>query len=190
MELLLINKNKLKIILTEKDLDSYGLTAFDFDYSDTGTRKALWDIFDRAKRTTGFDAASDKIYIQVFCSAYGGCEMFVTKPAERKVEDEVSFQIEKENYYYRVYSFNSLQNLISLCKNPSMRELSCQSSVYSGEETYYLVLKSEQKPSDSNEYALIGDYCTKREKDDLIYYIKEHCTPICISDAIEVLSPL
>ena len=190
MELLLINEHKLKIMLTAKDMDSYGLTKERFDYSNTETRKALWDIFDYAKYQTGFDAASDKIYIQVFTSEYGGCEMFVTKPAQRKCEDEVSFKIEKQELFYRVYSFANLENLLSLCRVLSLRDLAVESSVYSDGTIYYLVLCSRQRQGELSEYTVIEDYCIKREKDDKVFYIREHCSVICKGDAIDVLAPL
>ena len=190
MELLLINEHKLKIMLTETDMQELGVSAQSLNYGDTATRKALWEIFDRAKHQTGFDAASDKIYIQVFAGAYGGCEMFVTKPAQMQCEDEVYFKIEKQKVYYRIYSFENLENLLSLCRVLSLRELSLESAVYSDGKIYYLVLSGKDSKFDMSEISLIDDYCTRREDTEKIYHITEHCFAVCPEDAIDVLAPL
>ena len=49
------------------------------DYENTETRRAFWSILDEAKHRTGFDAASEKVFVQVYPSKSGGCEMYVTK---------------------------------------------------------------------------------------------------------------
>jgi len=79
MELRLINDNKLKIMLTNEDMASLDITCEEIDYDDTGTRRMFWDILDRAKHETGFDAAGDKIFVQVYPDKSGGCLMYVTK---------------------------------------------------------------------------------------------------------------
>ena len=64
MELILISENKLKITLTECDMKQYDLDCDDIDYDNTETRKAFWSILDEAKHRTGFDAASQRVFIQ------------------------------------------------------------------------------------------------------------------------------
>ena len=79
MELILISSSKLKIMLSDADMEKYDLTAETVDYDNTATRRAFWSILDDAKNETGFDAASDRLFIQMYPSKDGGCEMFVTK---------------------------------------------------------------------------------------------------------------
>ena len=56
-------------------------------YKRQATRSAFWRILDRAKKQTGFDAARDRVLIQVFPRKSGGCEMYVTKAAPSKQEE-------------------------------------------------------------------------------------------------------
>lgn len=89
MELRLINDNKLKITLTNEDMESLDITCEEIDYDeDTGTRRMIWDILDRAKHETGFDAAGEKISIKVHPDKSGGCLMYVTKANGIKNEPE------------------------------------------------------------------------------------------------------
>ena len=84
MELILINSNKLKIMLTEADMIQYELDFNTINYDNIETRRAFWNILDEAKHRTGFDAASDRIFIQLYPSKEGGCEMYVTKVVPRR----------------------------------------------------------------------------------------------------------
>lgn len=79
MELIVISDSKLKIMLTSEDLREYSLDCSTLDYENTETRRAFWSILDEAKHRTGFDAASEKVFVQVYPSKKGGCEMYVTK---------------------------------------------------------------------------------------------------------------
>ena len=79
MELILINEKKLKIMLTPEDMREYEIDCESVDYARAETRRAFWSILDEAKHRTGFDAASERVYIQLYPSREGGCEMFVTR---------------------------------------------------------------------------------------------------------------
>ena len=79
MELIKISDSKLKIALTPTDMEKYSLDIQTMDYDKTETRSAFWQLLDEAKHKTGFDAASEKIFVQIYSSAGGGCEMYVTK---------------------------------------------------------------------------------------------------------------
>ncbi len=79
MELIVISDSKLKIMLSGEDMKQYSIDCETLDYENTETRRAFWSILDEAKQRTGFDAASEKVFVQVYPSKDGGCEMYVTK---------------------------------------------------------------------------------------------------------------
>ena len=79
MELIMISESKLKIMLTSEDMKEYSLNYDNLSYENTETRRAFWSILDEAKHRTGFDAASERVFVQVYPSKKGGCEMYVTK---------------------------------------------------------------------------------------------------------------
>lgn len=87
MEFIMISDSKLKIALTPADMKEYSLDCETIDYDKTETRAAFWQFFDDVKLRTGFDAASDRIFVQIYSSVGGGCEMYVTKLAEEPEAD-------------------------------------------------------------------------------------------------------
>ena len=68
MELIKISDSKLKIALTPTDMEKYSLDIQTMDYDKTETRSAFWQLLDEAKHKTGFDAASEKIFVQIYSS--------------------------------------------------------------------------------------------------------------------------
>lgn len=79
MELILISDSKLKITLTSDDMAQYELDCDTMDYDNTDTRRAFREIFDHVKSISGFDTAGDRLFIQLYPSREGGCEMYITK---------------------------------------------------------------------------------------------------------------
>ena len=71
MELILISDSKLKIMLTRDDMQQYALNCDTIDYDNTETRRAFWSILDEAKHRTGFDAAAERVFIQLYPSKEG-----------------------------------------------------------------------------------------------------------------------
>ena len=78
MELIRIGEGKLKVMLTEEDMALYALDDTASDCSGTETRRAVFAILDAAKAQIGFDAARDRVCIQMFRGRAGGCELFVS----------------------------------------------------------------------------------------------------------------
>lgn len=79
MELIVISENKLKIMLTEPDMHKYELFPEKGDPSNLHTREVLRRIFEDAHSSVGFDAAGERLFVQMYTSKNGGCEIFVTK---------------------------------------------------------------------------------------------------------------
>ena len=78
MELILISKSKLKIMLDEKDMKEYNI-GDETDCAQAETRRAIRTILDRAKDQIGFNTEGAEIFVQLYTSKHGGCELFVTK---------------------------------------------------------------------------------------------------------------
>ncbi len=80
MELIPINESKLKIMLDENDMKELNICD-DADCACTETRHAIRTILDRAKTEIGFNTDGSEIFVQLYTSRGGGCELFVTKSA-------------------------------------------------------------------------------------------------------------
>ena len=79
MEWIVINPSKLKIMLTEPDMQRYDLQPDQLDSIDEHARLTFRQIFEDARVHTGFDTAGERLFVQLYTSRGGGCEIFVTK---------------------------------------------------------------------------------------------------------------
>ena len=189
MELILITGRKLKIMLTAADMENYRLDCGNMDYDNTETRRAFRSILDEAGRRTGFDAASDKVMIEVYPCKSGGCELFVTKLARKSGADIIGVS----EILYGIYIFEELEKLLRVCRLLSESGFDGRADAYSYENggprgKYYLVLfgRSDKKAR----YSFVGEYGAKCRNGKYLYFIKEHCARICKGDAVGVLGDL
>jgi len=92
MELIPINDSKLKIMLDESDMKELNI-GDRTDCACIETRYAIRTILERAKEEIGFNTEGSEIFVQLYTSKGGGCELFVTKstaliPAEHEPEQK------------------------------------------------------------------------------------------------------
>lgn len=79
MELIVISESKLKIMLSAPDMEHYNLQTLRRYGTDADTRAAFRKIFEDARTEIGFDTQGERLFIQLYDSLEGGCEIFVTK---------------------------------------------------------------------------------------------------------------
>ena len=79
MELLVISESKLKIMLTAPDMIKYDLTSPPANGLSLHDREVLRHLFRDAKAEIGFDTEGARLFVQLYASKEGGCEIFVTK---------------------------------------------------------------------------------------------------------------
>lgn len=187
MELILINSEKLKIMMSRDDMAEYDITCESADYRNTETRRAFWSILDQAKRKTGFDAASDKIYIQMYPSKEGGCEMYVTKLVFREKNTEHSPLDEAEPLVYR---FENLRTLLKVCAELDRLGYSGFGQSYTDKSGFFLCLESEAVKNNAGRTAFLAEFGEKWDGDVFFRYKGEYCSPICESRAVGILSGL
>lgn len=207
LELNLIGKEKLEILLTRADMDDFNISNENLDYKNTETRRAVWDILDKAKKKTGFDAASGKIRIDALPSKSGGCVIFITK-TEHPFTTEEKMNCPKDNLpetfektFMTIYGFSSISELLNVCRFLSLRGYVGESTVYTEKKEshvknrYYLMLSDKisykTKPSCSIfENMFIGEFGTRLSDENMFLYIKEHCDLICGKNAVKILSAI
>ena len=79
MEVLLIGKAKMKIVLTNSEVEDYGIEASEECRDSLKMRRKLYKILEEAGKISGFDHTGDKLLLQFYPLSDGGCEIFVTK---------------------------------------------------------------------------------------------------------------
>lgn len=201
MDLIRINENKLKIMLTPLDMQSYELCADELDCTNIETREAFRSIMDEARNRTGFDAGGNQIYVQLYPSKSGGCELFVTKLGLLCEKNHAAGRAskaptEQKTERYAVFSFEKLDHLLRVCRQLKPEATKLQSAVYHGEEgCYYLLLwqygKDRYTPLfDRATLAFLHEYGTPKDASAMRLYIKEHADAVCERRAVETLAKL
>lgn len=202
MELIPINPQKLKIILSCDDMLLFDITSSELDYSSEKTRKALMCILERAKSETGFDAENHRLYIEVFPSLDGGCEMFLTKRSMLSYEAESKSKLHFKRKYgscsgrinangsYIARSEN-IDDIIELCIRLKKEIFTGSSSLYAKDGQFILKLEFQSKyprfsSDDEKSFLFICDYCEIKNEDKVYSaYLEEHAKKIIKENAVE-----
>lgn len=215
MDLIRIDDNKMKIMLTPVDMQCYALDAIAIDYTKTETRRAFRHILDDVRLQTGFDANGNQLYVQLYPSREGGCEMFVTKldvtcalgdtterphvgigHASLEPKAHTHAAVEAERNRTVAFSFDALEHLLCVCRRLRAQNFTGSSAAYWGEEgRYYLLLTEKASHRRSAAFgrlslAFIGEYGIQQNAETVRLYIREHGCPICEANAVSRLSEL
>ena len=171
MELILISDSKLKIMLSENDMKEYSIGK-DTDCVDPSARRAIRSILERAREQIGFNTEGDEIFVQLYTSKKGGCELFITKTVgngnaeidEKTIssakkllcdinrslpdasnESDVSKSVAPSKKSSITFSFNALEHLLKVCKIILIdKKISkdLKARAMTDGEHYYLTLKN------------------------------------------------
>ena len=214
MELIMVNSVKLKIILTPKDMADMDISNDTLDYDSAKTRGALRNILERARLETGFDTKRDKIYVQVFPSHDGGCEMFLTRRGKLLPEPgdgEKSYLKKKYRLTYDdtrerkeyIAASDTFDNLADLCVRMKKEGFGGSSSLYTIGGSYYLVLDfSRRLPSfvkdtyagsfsedETYRFSFLSDYADISFADKAsLARLAEHGKQLVMGNAVETLA--
>ena len=113
MELYRMGENAIRIRLNSEDLEAYGMTFEELDYDTPQGKRMIHALFEQVKDEAGFDTAGEKIYIQLYPTRPGGCELFITK-----LEKE-----EKRSVCFCFSDFDALFEAVSRTKLPAESDL-------------------------------------------------------------------
>jgi negative regulator of genetic competence, sporulation and motility len=201
MELTPIGKEKLEIMLTQKDMERFRLSAEQLDYKNTETRRAVWTILDTAKRKTGFDAAKGQIRIDALPGKGGGCVIFITKTeknerAEKTMNNAKDKAESCEKCFKSLYAFASISDLLAVCRFLRERSYRGESAAFAetnrcAKNKYYLSLSEHEKnPHAVFESMFISEFGKKLSEEHALAYIKEHSICICEKNAVKTLAKM
>ena len=198
MELRLVNENKLKIILTNEDMDSYDITYEEMNYDDNmNTRHVLREILDKAKNQIGFDAGSEKLYVQAHRDKSGGCFMYVTKMGspsqqyhqgdpytyEKKFRSVLCSGVKKKRV---LYMFGNSETLLEVCNQLNSANYSGRSDIFADDEKYYLYIDDNRDKS----VDFLSEYGVLINNPFFCFYLDEHTKKIMSSDAVKKFSEI
>ena len=210
MELIVINENKLKIIMNAYEMKQYGLDENEFHLSISNTRKILAKILHNSPIKTGFEDSSPKerILLQLYPEKKGGCELYVTRLTlenEFDIGDEEPMEIKencllpvaastayKERGFLVCYRFEELNDIISSCK--ALLNCSCtrESSIYLGKDNKFnlLLMHTDKREDKCHCSAILSEFGELLNADYANLDLCEHGKIICENDGIERFSKL
>ena len=84
MEIIRINNDKIKVSLSKDDMEFLEIDCDMLDGLDKKGRDAFNRIMDDAKLKYGFEVSGKRIFVQLFPSKDGGCEMFISRLYDKK----------------------------------------------------------------------------------------------------------
>ena len=207
MDMIRISETKLKVILSRSDLQKLDISVEAMDYANVSTKRVFWAILDEARHTTGFDAESARLFVQVFPDAEGGCEMFITKEnaetqrdtsLSRKKVYRFSAVFEETAGEYVRLDFDALCKLCKRMKREGVRNAA--DLYYDGEDGYVLaVLQKQRLPAYISAQvrilrrspAWLCEYgSTGRLDARLSAYLAEHYKKIASENAVELIAKI
>jgi len=195
VEFLLIGESKIKIVLDSEETKKHKLDEGSASLSGAGMRRSFWRILDMAKSEVGFDPAGDKVLIQLYPTASGGCEIFVTKlgilPESSARLVSRSNRISMLQKKRSIYVFDCLDDLIRASR--AVKALSGDtplvSDVYESDGRYYLSIEEYGKGGEPTEFPCILEF-GRGLTADVWSYIYEHSKCLSEGQGIERFSSL
>lgn len=183
MELIIISESKIKLMLSSADMAHYS----------GGTKEILRGIMADACEKCGMRSLGGRLFIQMYPSREGGCELFVTRLSENETRMQAGEErtlTEYRRYIYRergshiIYAFDEMNYLLNCCLGLFRTGYNGSSRAYRDPDRkkYYLKLDCETPVPGEH----FGTLCPSR----LYYYITEHCDVICMESAVEKLGKL
>lgn len=187
METIKISGKKLKIMCTEDDLERYELSV-PVDVASASGRERLRRLLRDACGDNDFDPSEGRVFVQIYESAAGGCELFVTQRNKSGcgVDAMTPRIIPKSRSERGIYAFPDFNSLLAVCGRLA-RPGRAGSAAYAGHGGGYYLLTYE---SESRIDAICGEYGGERCGETALAFLSEHCDCICKSDAVGVLAEL
>ena len=188
METIKIGERKLKIMLTEDDLLSYELSR-PLDVASDDGRSRMLRLLRDACVDTDFDPDSGRVFVQIYESVSGGCELFVTQRDNFIGGGEMMTPraaIQRTRKERGIYAFPDIDSLLAVCGRLA-RPGRGDTAVYAGRGGgYYLITYDAETKTD----AICGEYGGERCLPSAEAFLCEHCQLICGHDAVGVLGAL
>ena len=209
MELILINENKLKIMMNVSDMKSFGLNENDFHLSITNTRSILKKILQASPIKTGFEdlLPSDKILLQMYPEIHGGCELFITKVSIDNapyIKEDPFMPCDEEKYllpqpHKRItenkktpltYSFTEIEHVIRSCKELKKRNFNGESSLYLHNDGKYFLFLIKFCDESAESLSYLSEFGELENTENAIFSVLERGRCIFKQNAAEELSNL
>ncbi len=192
MELIIINDRKLKVMLTQDDMEHYTVDTGNWNCDTQESLRPLRHIMEYAKETAGFVCDGERLFVQAYPDKGGGCELYITKLKKNTKGEEAG----KEDLttVCNVYHFERLDAMLQACHHLYSLGYDADSRAYAeegGDGCYLLIQDASVDECGKIQYAypVVADYGVKKTAVGILSYLNEHCSVLCPHQAVEMLAP-
>ncbi len=182
-------ENRIVVELSRSDMTELDITYDEMDYGNIETRRVIWTILDRARRTLSRDIdPSGKLLIETVPTPEGGCVLcFTVMQKEPGQLLRQMLRIRKERLWC-VYRFTDLDALTNCAE--TMRAMIPdlpRTELYLWQDAYYLLLSGLLPPRGCKN--ILSEYGTLCPEGSVsLPVLREHGKLLADGDAIERLS--
>ena len=134
-------EEKIKVSLSDSDMTDLDITYDELDYSNIETRRVIWTILDRARKSLGKAVDTDgRLLIEVAPDNNGGCIIcFTAQPQEDgKSKKRLIMKKESEPLLFCGIDESALLDALDILKNLKDRFSQCKVYLYKNE--FYIVI--------------------------------------------------
>lgn len=192
MEIINISESKIKVMLTQEDLEEFGLDAQTLDYRDGETKELFHALLSHIKEAVGFHTDGYRVLVRLFPSRDGGCELFLTR-LDAFSSDFEECDVDESEPKLEVFGFDTMESLLTVCHRLRTVGYCRASSAYiSDDHRFYLFLEQGKKEKSAriSPHAFLLEYGKAESAEGLRGFLLEHGRTICERDAVEQLGAL
>ena len=200
MEWIRISTHKLKIMLSAEDARRYALDCERADYTELITKDAFREILTDVKKASGFEAGDDKIYIQMYPSKAGGCELFVTRmglsfeesgtavppPRHEPQRPKSPVTVQKRAGALR---FERTEELLRLCRTIAAG-YGGKSEIWQGEDGAWWLILHEEGDAERlrRDFRFLREFGELRDAESARTLLAEHGRLLCAENAVQTFA--
>ena len=135
-------EEKITVTLSQTDMSDLDITYDEMDYSNIETRRVIWTILDKARKTLGKSVDTDgKLVIEVFPSADGGCILhFTSSPfGDSKNKKRLIMKKESEPVLFCPWDDNSFLDCLKIISE--LKDYIKTSESYKYKNSLYIIVR-------------------------------------------------
>lgn len=135
-------KEKITVTLSQTDMSDLDITYDEMDYSNIETRRVIWTILDKARKTLGKSVDTDgRLLIEVAPSEDGGCILhFTNSPlTDSKNKKRLIMKKEAEPILFCPWDENSFIDCLKIL--PNLKEFIKAYEPYKYKNNLYIIVR-------------------------------------------------
>ncbi len=180
-----LNNEAIIVELSSDDMKSLNITYEEMDYANVETKRVIWTVLSRVKRTLGreFDTTG-RLFVEAMRQGTDGCVLFFTREAQ---PPHPKHCLLRQKPTFLTAQFSSLDTVFACAQALAFAGLQTDSRLYMLENKYRLLVKQTANGNTLRQYlhefgTLIGD------SEAITLHTDEHWHCLIRENALEKLT--